>query len=62
VGARGPSVKEQHAAAGLAIDDETCRPRWLGDPLTNYALDVIITDHHERERDAEDEEGPRPPP
>jgi hypothetical protein len=37
---------------GLAIDDQTCRPRWDGGSLDGYALEVIIGGHQELEAEA----------
>jgi hypothetical protein len=38
-GARGPRLEHQHAACGLAVDADTCRPRSAGDPM-HYELAV----------------------
>ena len=46
------SAATRHQQRGLAIDDQTCRPRWDGGALDSYALDVIIGGHQELEAEA----------
>jgi hypothetical protein len=50
--AANDSAATRQQERGLAIDDQTCRPRWDGGPLDSYPLDVIIGGHQELEAEA----------